>query len=157
MTLNIPRTVACGLLLSCLLTVPAWGHGDTGEETPYGRPGAAAHVNRTIAIQMSDNMRFTPDHIQVKRGETIRFVLRNAGQLPHEFSLGTPQELAEHYEVMKKYPNMKHDEPNKVSVEPGQTGEVVWHFTKSGAVDFACLHPGHYDAGMKGQVQVRAR
>lgn len=157
MNLKTSCTCLAALAVSCALSASAWAHGDTGEETPYGRAGVASHVTRTVRINMSDDMRFTPDHITVKKGETVRFVLRNTGQLAHEFSLGTPQELAEHYEVMKKYPNMKHDEPNKVSVEPGQTGEVIWHFTKGGPVDFACLHPGHYDAGMKGQVQVRSR
>jgi len=156
MNLKFKYILSAGLVLASALAA-AWAHGDASEETPYGRAGVASHVSRTVRIDMSDDMRFTPDHISVKKGETVRFVLRNVGQLAHEFSLGTPQELAEHYEVMKKYPNMKHDEPNKVSVEPGQTGEVIWQFTKGGTVDFACLNPGHYDAGMKGQVQVRSR
>ena len=69
-------------------------------------------------------------------------------------NMGTKKELAEHYELMKKFPDMEHDEPNKVSLAPGKQGEVVWQFTKSGNVDFACLHPGHYEAGMKGLVKV---
>ena len=131
------------------------GHSDHGNmETPYGKPGDAARVKRSIEVVMSDDMRFTPANIQVKRGETVRFLVRNAGQIRHEFSLGTKQELEEHYEQMKKFPDMVHDEPNKVSLEPGQQGEVIWQFTRSGKVDFACLHVGHYEAGMKGQVSV---
>ena len=132
----------------------AGGHGHASEETSYGKPGDAARVKRSIEVVMSDDMRFTPANIQVKRGETVRFLVRNAGQIRHEFSLGTKQELEEHYEQMKKFPDMVHDEPNKVSLEPGQQGEVIWQFTKSGKVDFACLHVGHYEAGMKGQVSV---
>jgi len=148
--------VLAAVLASSLSTV-VWAHGDGAEETSYGRPGAADHVTRTIHLDMTDNMRFSESNVKVKKGETIRFFLKNAGQVPHEFSLGTKAELDEHYEVMKKYPNMQHDEPNKVSVEPGQSGEVIWQFTKTGTVNFACLHPGHYDAGMKGQVKVAAK
>ncbi|MDQ3060886.1 MAG: cupredoxin family protein [Pseudomonadota bacterium] len=129
-------------------------HGHDAEETAIGKPGKAASVKRTVTVEMSDDMRFSPDTIPVKQGETVRFVVKNMGKVKHEFSLGTQKELLEHYELMKKFPDMEHDEPSKVSLAPGQQGEIVWQFTKAGAVDFACLHPGHYDAGMKGQVKV---
>jgi len=116
----------------------------------------ATQVTRTIAIEMSDAMRFTPDKITVRRGETIRFVVHNAGQLKHEFNLGTDADLKAHYALMKKFPDMEHDDPNLVSLEPGKTGEVIWQFTKPGKVGFACLHVGHYEAGMKGTVTVGA-
>jgi uncharacterized cupredoxin-like copper-binding protein len=119
-----------------------------------GVPGKANKVSRTVTVDMTDNMRFTPSSLAVKRGETIRFVVKNSGQLKHEFVLGTEKELKEHYEVMKKFPEMEHDDPNMVTVAPGKTGEVIWQFTKSGTVDFGCLQPGHYDAGMKGAVKV---
>ncbi len=128
----------------------AGGHG----ESAIGQPGKAANVTRTIAVDMSDNMRFSMPLISVKQGETIRFVVKNLGKVKHEFSLGTEQELLEHYEVMKKFPDMEHDEPSKVSLAPGARGEVIWQFSKAGTVNFACLHPGHYDAGMKGQIKV---
>ena len=124
------------------------------EETAIGKPGRASKVTRTIKVSMSDKMRFEPASIQVKQGETVRFVVRNAGQIKHEMNLGTEKELLEHLEVMKKFPNMEHDEPNKVTIAPGQQGEIVWQFTKAGTVNFACLVPGHYEAGMKGKVQV---
>lgn len=128
----------------------AGGHG----ESAIGQPGKAANVTRTIKVDMSDNMRFTPAQLSVRQGETIRFVVKNLGKVKHEFSLGTEQELLEHYEVMKKFPDMEHDEPSKISLAPGGKGEVIWHFSKAGTVNFACLHPGHYDAGMKGQIKV---
>ncbi len=127
------------------------------EESPIGKPGVAAKVTRTIQVDMSNGMRFKPSDIRVKRGETVRFVLKNTDSVKHEFSLGTPKELAEHYEVMKKFPDMEHDEPNKISLAPGKQGEIIWQFTKAGTVDFACLHVGHFDAGMKGQVKVAAK
>lgn len=131
------------------------GHGHDDAETAIGKPGVSTRAKRTITVEMSDAMRFTPDNIAVRQGETVRFIVKNVGQVKHEFSLGTQKELLEHYELMKKFPDMVHDEPNKVSLEPGQQGEVIWQFTKAGAVDFACLHPGHYEAGMKGQVKVK--
>jgi uncharacterized cupredoxin-like copper-binding protein len=156
---NSAQFLGLGLLTALALSsdalasgTHAGGHGD--EDTAIGKPGVAAKVSRTVSVEMSDNMRFTPSEIKVKRGETIRFAVKNAGQVKHEFSLGTKKELAEHYALMKKFPDMEHDEPNKVSLAPGKQGEVVWQFTKSGNVDFACLHPGHYEAGMKGLVKV---
>lgn len=132
----------------------AGSHAGGHDSSAIGQPGKAASVNRTIEVGMTDNMRFTPSTITVKQGETIRFVVKNLGKVKHEFSLGTEQELLEHYEVMKKFPDMEHDEPGKVSLAPGGKGEVIWHFTKAGTVNFACLHPGHYDAGMKGHIKV---
>lgn len=130
-------------------------HAHEHDETEaIGQPGQASAVGRTIEVDMSDTMRFTPSRMSVKRGETVRFVVRNSGRLRHEFVLGTRQALLAHYEVMKKHPEMEHADPNSVTVEPGKTGEVIWRFTKSGRVDIGCLQPGHYDAGMKGQITV---
>ena len=70
--------------------------------------------------------------------------------------LGSERELKEHYEIMKKNPEMEHADANMVSVAPGQSGEIIWQFTKPGRIGFACLQPGHYDAGMKGLVNVAA-
>jgi uncharacterized cupredoxin-like copper-binding protein len=130
----------------------AGGHGHDDEA--IGKPGIAAKANRTVQIDMSDAMRFSPSSLNVKQGETVRFVVKNSGQVKHEMVLGTEKELKEHYEVMKKNPEMEHADGNMVTVAPGQTGEIVWQFTKTGKVDFACLQPGHYDAGMKGAVNV---
>jgi len=133
------------------------GHGHGDEETAIGKPGVASKVARTVTVDMTDNMRYTPASIQVKQGETVRFLVRNKGQVKHEMSLGTEQELLEHLEVMKKFPDMEHDEPGKVSLAPGKQGEILWQFTKAGTVTFACLMPGHYEAGMVGKVGVIAK
>ena len=121
-----------------------------------GVAGDPAKATRTVNVGMTDAMRFTPSTLKVRQGETVHFVVKNAGALKHEFVLGTEKELKEHYELMKKFPEMEHSDPNMVTVAPGHTGEVVWQFTRSGKVDFACLQPGHYDAGMKGAVTVAA-
>ncbi len=132
-------------------------HAGGHEADAIGVAGTAAMVTRTIAVNMSDNMRFTPANITVRQGETIRFRVKNSGKVKHELVLGTEKELKEHYEMMKKNPEMEHADANMITLGPGKTGEVIWQFTESGKVDFACLQPGHYDAGMKGQVTVASR
>lgn len=132
----------------------AGGHGHGDEESAIGKPGVASKVSRTVTVDMDDTMRYTPANLQVKQGETIRFIIQNNGQVKHEMSLGTEKELLEHLEVMKKFPDMEHDEPGKVSLAPGKQGEIVWQFTKAGTVHFGCLMPGHYEGGMKGSIKV---
>lgn len=129
----------------------AGGHGGVEE---IGEPGVASNVTRTVNIDMTDEMRFHNSEIAVKQGETIRFVTKNSGQIKHEMVLGTPKELKDHYEMMKKNPEMAHAADNMVMVAPGKSGDLIWHFTKAGKIDFACLQPGHFDAGMKGVVNV---
>ena len=126
-----------------------------GHAAALGQPGNPAKVTRTVDIVMSDAMRYTPASIKVKRGETIRFRVKNAGQIKHEMVLGSLAELKEHAKIMTKFPEMEHDDPNAISVEPGKTGELVWRFTKAGKFDFACLVPGHFEAGMQGKIAVR--
>jgi uncharacterized cupredoxin-like copper-binding protein len=147
---------ACAIFTGAVAAFASGTHAGGHGTASIGKPGDASRVSRSIEIEMSDAMRFTPSQINVKRGETIRFVVKNTGKLKHEFNLGTEADLKAHYAQMLKFPEMEHDEPNIASVAPGGTGEVVWQFTKAGTVSFACLHPGHYDAGMKGQVKVGA-
>ena len=103
---------------------------------------------------MTDAMRFKPANIEVKQNETVRLAVTNSGSVKHELVLGTAKELKEHYELMKKNPEMEHADSNMLTLAPGKSGEIIWRFTEAGEVDFACLQPGHYDAGMKGAVNV---
>ncbi|HSC76475.1 MAG TPA: cupredoxin family protein [Pseudomonadales bacterium] len=128
--------------------------GAMAEESNFGKPGIASKVTRTIEVSMGNDMRFTPNLIQIKQGETIRFILKNTGSTPHEMVLGTADEIREHAEMMKKMPNMKHNEPSMASVEPGKTGEIIWNFDLEGEFQFACLIPGHLEAGMTGNITV---
>jgi uncharacterized cupredoxin-like copper-binding protein len=153
-------TAALVLIVTLHLQAPlasaAGSHAGGHDDSAIGEPGKAAQVTRTVQIDMSDAMRFSPASIAVKQGETVRFVVKNSGKVKHELVLGSEKELKEHYEVMKKHPEMEHDDPNMVSLAPGKTGEVIWRFTKAGKLHFACLQPGHYEAGMKGRVNVAA-
>ncbi|WP_417614870.1 cupredoxin domain-containing protein [Oceanisphaera sp.] len=119
-----------------------------------GLPGKSAEVNRTIEVTMDDNMRFSPDKIQVNAGETVRLFIKNAGKMAHELVIGNLESLQAHAEMMRQMPDMKHAEPNMISLKAGQKGGLIWKFDQAGTVDFACLIPGHMEAGMKGSVHV---
>ncbi|MBI5255934.1 MAG: cupredoxin family protein [Burkholderiales bacterium] len=125
------------------------------EPTAFGREGDPRKVARTIRVDMADTMRFAPALVTLRRGQTVRFVVHNAGQLMHEMVLGTPEALQAHAELMKKFPNMEHADPNMAHVKPGARGEIVWQFTEAGTFQFACLQPGHFEAGMVGTVVVK--
>lgn len=145
----------------------AWAHGNEEhvkprvfdaskvEDTPFGREGDPKAVTRTIKVDMADSMRFTPGNVTVKRGETVKFVVHNGGKVLHEMVLGTKEALQEHAELMKKFPEMEHADANMAHVQPGKAGEIVWQFEKAGQFEFACLQPGHFEAGMVGKVSVK--
>jgi uncharacterized cupredoxin-like copper-binding protein len=109
-----------------------------------------------VTFTMTDNMRFNPDKLEVKQGETIRFVIKNGGQVMHEMVIGTKKDLDEHAALMMKFPTMEHEEPYMAHVGPGKTGEIIWTFNKPGTFDYACLIAGHYQAGMVGKLTVVA-
>lgn len=126
------------------------------EQKDWGIAGDAKAVKRTVEFRMSDTMRFTPDKLEVKQGETLRLVVRNDGKVLHEFVLGTKKELDEHAAQMIKFPTMEHDEPYMAHVPVGKVGEIIWTFNRAGDFDFACLIAGHYSAGMVGKIKVVA-
>lgn len=156
------------VLASAIAVTGAFAHGDEQhpskarkfdvtkvEETAFGREGDPDKATRTIRVDMADSMRFTPADITVKSGETVKLVATNKGQVLHELVLGTPEELKEHADLMKKFPGMEHEEAHMTHVKPGKSGEIVWQFTKPGEFQFACLLPGHFEAGMVGKVTVK--
>jgi uncharacterized cupredoxin-like copper-binding protein len=155
------------LLNAALLALPfavsiVHAHGDASpsatsavaEQTAWGVAGRAGDVSRTLTVEMDDRMRFVPDEISVAEGETVRLVVRNRGRLLHELVLGTHDELVKHAALMAKFPSMAHDEPYMIHVGPGKSAEIVWHFNRAGSFEFACLIPGHYEAGMRGILTV---
>jgi uncharacterized cupredoxin-like copper-binding protein len=157
--------IASALVVSLVFGAGAPAHSDenhgkkkdrrtNGHAATLGKPGDPQKITRTIEVEMNDAMRFRPASIKVKRGETIRFLVRNTGKVKHEMVLGTIKELKKHAELMRKFPEMEHADPNQVVVEPGKTGELIWQFTRAGTFDFACLQPGHFEAGMVGKVRV---
>lgn len=150
------RIAFAGLLMGATM---AWAHDEHAHhggarEYAWGKAGDPARVAKTVRIEMADTLRYSPDRIEVKRGETVRFVVHNAGKLPHEMVIGTERELREHAEAMRKHPDMHHEDPYMVEVAPGAAGEIVWNFSKAGTFSFGCLVPGHWEGGMKGTVSV---
>lgn len=147
-----------------LLATPARAHTDkphapkkgpvVKEQKDWGIAAAAKSAKRSIEVGMADNMRFTPARIDVRQGETVKFVVRNTGKVMHEFVIGTKSENGKHAEMMVKFPNMEHDEPYMAHVPPGKTGEIVWTFNRAGEFEFACLIAGHYQGGMVGTITV---
>lgn len=164
-TNKLTLTLAVTLLLGTVSLAHA--HGDAGhaakpvavklEQKPWGIAGDPKAVTITIKEAMTDTMRFSHDKLQVKQGDTVKFVLKNNGKIMHEFVLGTKKDLDEHAALMRKFPGMEHDEPYMAHVAPGKTGEIVWKFNKPGTFDFACLIAGHYEAGMVGKITVAAK
>ena len=154
------------VVAACLAAGGAYAHGDAKhakkaaapmemKETTFGQTGDRKKISRTVEIDMSDKMRFTPSELTVKRGETVRFVAKNSGKQMHEMVLGSMTELKEHAGLMKKHPGMEHDEPYMAHVQPGKKAEIVWQFTKAGEFHFGCLVPGHFEAGMVGRIVVK--
>lgn len=159
------RAVATAAIFTFSAAAALAGPGDHGrgagkagaavakEQTAWGVAGDAGRA-RTIQVRMTDDMRFTPDRIQVRQGETIRFVVRNQGKMLHEMVLGTKASLDEHAALMVKFPGMEHDEPHMTHVKAGSRQEIVWNFNRPGEFHYACLIAGHYQAGMVGTISV---
>lgn len=152
-------------LLLALALLPAMAHGDAhaapkfaaapaDESYPWGRSGDPRNATRTVRVTMSDRMRFDPSQLMLKRGETVTFVVRNAGRLLHEFVIGTRAALEEHAALMKKHPGMEHDAPYAAHVAPGRTQRISWTFSESGDFLAGCLLAGHWEAGMKAELRV---
>ena len=157
-TLSFLPSIFFSLVISAIATTSIanadTGHNVISDNPGAGAPGTTTTVNRTIHIAMADDMRFTPANVTVKQGETIKFVVANNGKLQHEMVIGSTAELTKHAEMMRQMPEMKHHESNQITVEPGKTADLIWKFGKATKVDFACLEPGHFEAGMKGKVNV---
>lgn len=129
-----------------------------GEHFSAGVPGDPKKPARTIEVTMKEEygtMEFVPNRIEVKRNEQIRFVLKNAGAEPHEFVLASTKDNLKHAALMRKYPDMEHDDPNAKTLQPNAQAEILWRFTKRGEFEFSCLIPGHRESGMLGHVVVK--
>ncbi len=153
-----------GLLVAALAT-PALASGNHagghGEAMAVGEPGKKANATQTIRVTMKETedgkMIFTPSTFKVRKGQTVVFAIKNAGELDHEFVLDQEDKIIEHKAAMEKFPEMEHDDPNAIRLAAGESGEIIWKFTNDGTFKIACLVPGHYDAGMHGDVTVAGK
>jgi uncharacterized cupredoxin-like copper-binding protein len=174
--MNLSKFVVAAAAMSISVTaLGAGAHGGGhGHSAKTGEPGKASDASRSITVEMYDNY-YEPEAIDVKPGETLRFVVENKGSQVHEFNIGTPAMHEAHQKEMMMMvehgviqggklnhdmmemdmgsgQSMKHDDPNSVLLEPGQSEEVVWTFSEQGNIEFACNVPGHYQSGMYGKV-----
>jgi len=161
-----------------LVSLPTFA--GSADSFPFGEPAPAGKATRTVEVVLKD-IAFEPKSLEVKAGETVRFVLINEGKLPHEFNLGDKAMHAEHQKEMiamqgklftagmnhegmnhegMDHSQMNHGEGhghgggNTVLVQPGQRAELTWTFRKSAPIEFACNVPGHYQAGMVGPLTI---
>ena len=160
--LALGGVAAAAMLLSAGAGPAVAGAGPKGHSHTHfnaGAPGDPKKPFRVIevtALEGSGTMAFDPPRIQVVKGEQIKFVIKNDGALDHEFMLDTVEANAKHAKEMEKNPEMEHDDPNGKRVQPKKAAELIWRFTKLGTFEYACMIPGHYQAGMKGVVEVVA-
>lgn len=152
------RSGLIAVALALYLGAAMFAAAHEGEHFSAGEPGDPKQPSRVIKVAMREDgkkMFFEPAHITVRKDEQIRFVLSNDGFESHEFVLATVAENRKHAELMKKYPHMEHDDPNAKRLTPFTDGEIVWKFTKRGTFQYACLIPGHREAGMHGTIDVK--
>lgn len=161
----IPKRVLAAIAVAGLMSTtaiaapghkPGEGH-NHADETEYGKPGDPKKPARIVQVVMRESdgkMMFFPDLVKVRKGDQIRFQLRNNGEIDHEFVIGTVDENQKHMKAMEKNPDMEHDDPNSKRLKPKTKGEIVWQFTEAGTFEFACLIPGHYQSGMVGVIVV---
>ena len=159
---NLKRLLGAAVLIGAVaatLGVPLRAIAHEGEENfSAGEPGNSKKPFRTVQVTMHDSdghMMFDPSSLDVKRGEQIKFVINNTGVLTHEFVLANTQDNLKHAELMQKYPDMEHDDPNAKTIAANGRAEILWHFSKAGTFEFACLIPGHREAGMIGKITVK--
>ena len=143
--------IAITLALAC-----AFAHAAPVQKA-FGIEGDTSKVTRTIDVDLSDDMRFTPPSLALARGETVKFVVTNKGATMHEMVLGTKADIAKHAEMMRAHAghHMTHEAPGMLALEPGKSGTIVWQFNRAGTFEYACLVPGHYEAGMRGTISVK--
>lgn len=154
----VHAAIAASLVALIAYSAPQRSFAHDAPHFAAGEPGNPKRTSRNILVTMRESdgkMLFSPSRIEVRQGEQVKFVLTNVGYLDHEFMIDTPEQNAKHAEQMKKFPDMQHDDANGRTVKAKQKGELIWRFTKKGTFEFACLIPGHYEAGMYGTVVVK--
>ena len=142
--------IVCVVLIAAVAAGPVFAH---DHPSPAGQPGEEEAVDRIIIISAED-VKFSPTQLTVRASETVKFVITNHGKLPHEFVIGETAEQQEHEQEMQSMGNMEHTDPNAVSLKPGETKTLIWKFGGPGTLQYGCHEPGHYAAGMLGEIRV---
>lgn len=123
--------------------------------TAVGAPASPAEATRTIRVTTADTMTFDPPYLDVAAQEAVTFVVKNPGGTVHEFTVGDAAMQQRHAAEMAPVPGMTHDQPNTITIQPGETKELTWRFALPGTLEYSCHEPGHYEAGMRGRIRVR--
>lgn len=150
--------MAAAFFAGAAASVPTSVIADPGHNFSAGQPGDPKKPARVVQVVMREadgKMMFVPNRVEIRRGEQVRFVLQNAGELDHEFVLATKDENRKHAEEMRKNPDMEHEDGNMKKTGSKKSTELVWRFTRAGTFEFGCLIPGHYEAGMFGTIVVK--
>ncbi|MDH3762859.1 MAG: hypothetical protein OEU50_17920 [Gammaproteobacteria bacterium] len=147
---HIIKAVVLGLFSTSLMAAGTHEHSHDNMKYSVGEPGKGT-ADRVISVSMQDSMQysFEPELGSLKQGEVIEFRVSNDGNIQHEFSIGNAEDQVEHALMMKNMPNMKHSDPNTVSLAPGESAILSWKFLGKDTVVFSCNIPGHFEAGMK--------
>lgn len=158
---TIAFAFALAVAASATPALATGSHAGGHETMAVGEPGDKSKATQTIRVTMSETddgkMLFTPNSFKVRKGQTVLFAIKNSGELDHEFVLDEKSRNAEHKAQMEKFPEMEHEDPNAIRLAAGASGEIIWKFTNDGTFEFACLIPGHYDAGMHGTLDVATK
>ena len=144
------KILLLSLVSSAIMASGTHSHSHDKMKYSVGEPGKGT-PDRRILVSMQDTMRyiFAPELVSLKQDETIEFLVRNDGKIQHEFSIGNAEDQVKHAQMMQRMPDMKHDDPNTVSLAPGESATLSWKFIGKDTVVFACNIPGHFEAGMK--------
>ncbi len=159
-TLKIALLSAAAMLALAtpVMADPGHSHGSTPQYSA-GSPGDPKKPSRMVLVTMKETddgkMVYIPSKFDIKKGEQVRFIVTNAGEIPHEFVLASTEENLKHAEEMKKNPEMEHDDPNNKTIQPKKKAEILWRFDKGGTFEISCLIPGHREAGMLAGVDVK--
>ena len=157
-------TSLLGLLIYMVLQGNVWSHSEEHiKEVPahdplrteFGEFNPAMKPERMIRVVMTGDMKFVPEILHFRKDEIVKFVFTNKGELIHEFVMGSSKELERHVKLMTTKPTMEHEEPHMIHLDSGDTGSLTWKFSQNGEFTFACLIPGHFEAGMHGKIIVR--
>ncbi len=165
-THNLKTKLLAAVAVLILATPALAGPGEAGHSHDHGAqqysagsPGDPKKPSRMGLVTMKETddgrMVYVPSQFAVKKGEQVRFVVTNAGSIPHEFVLASTEDNLKHAEVMKKFPEMEHDDPNNKTIQPKKKAEILWRFDKDGTFEISCLIPGHREAGMLAGVDVK--
>src|SRR3954452_14041787 len=147
------RRLRLALLALCLtIAVGVSGFALVGPTNAMAeKPLGPGDTTVTLTVRHSH---CSPEHLAVRSGTLVRFVIRNDDPIGHEFIIGDDGLHRRHEAGTEP---VHPPRPGEVSIPPLSTAETTFGFDGSigtGSVLFACHLPGHFRYGMSGTVDV---